>query len=509
MLDTDPPTPEELPLAGPSPQHQAFDASTETQGTNATPTFDSADTTSTADLPTVIAEGPSSSDAPSPPTDTTTASTAFPPAPRPTSSAGENPTISEPISASSKPAPTSSVISAIVPRPTNSGFPIAPTATAQRPTSFASGAVISRSGSSSPAPNPTVSQEPIISVPGGGEQPPWPSAAFPQPSTAAPSLSADAFPSIAPVAPPPAPVPGASLDAFLPAVDSPIQSASIQTLSPELPTSIASPTTKPSPTSIITSSARAAGMPPPPQASISAVQPTSTNSTTQPQLSTALISILVTFGIVITVAAAAFVAVYKRKLSRDAKQKKRQIPKTMVPSVSNEYLGDSEHGVVVRGRVSMASSVDVPSIDGAQNPMSNVYPDAMSSDGVYFWPFAARVDTEEEECISPTRIDGATTAVDTGGNTSHYYTDTEGGAVKKRVPSFELLPGGVHAASDEAFRYYGFGASRIPRLNALEPHGVVIVSEPFEMEDGLGGVAYMTDSGETNLLTGGHHSQRN
>ncbi|KAJ3251417.1 hypothetical protein HDU77_005925 [Chytriomyces hyalinus] len=497
MPDTDPPTPEELPLADSPPQRQAVDASTETEATNATPTSDSADSASTADLPTLTTERTSSSDAATLPTNPTTAFTAFPPAPRPTSSAAENPTNSEPN-------PTSSVGSAIVPRPTNTGFPIAPTATAQsQKTSFAGGAVISRSGSSIPAPNPTVSQEPIISVPGGSEQPPRPSAL---PS----ALPADdAFPSIAPVAPPPAPVPGSSVDAFLPAVVSPIQSASIQTSSPELPTSNASPATKFSPTSIVTSSAGGAGMPPPPKASISAVQPTSTNSTAQPQLSTALISILVTFGIVITVAAAAFVTVYKRKLSRDAKQKKRQIPKTLAPSASNEYLGDSERGVVVRGRASVASSVDVPSINGAQNQMSNVYPDAVSSDGVYFWPFAARVDTEEEEGTSPTRIDGATTAVDTGGNTSHYYTDTEDGAVKKRVPSFELLPGGVHAASDEAFSYYGFGASRIPRLNALEPQGVVIVNEPFEMEDGLGGVAYMTDSGETNLLTGGHHSQRN
>ncbi|KAJ3247330.1 hypothetical protein HDU78_004582 [Chytriomyces hyalinus] len=517
MPDTDPSAPKELVLADPPPQSEVVDASIQTQATSTTATSDSTDTTATADLPTTNAESPTSSDAATAPTDATTTSSAFPPAPRPTSSAAENPTNSEPISTSLEPIPTSSeptrtssVGSAIVPRP------VPPTAGAPAPppkptTTFAGGAVISRSGSSIPAPNPTVSQEPIISVPGSPPRISTSDIVFPQ--TSAPSLPSalpvDSIPSIAPVAPPPAPVPGSSVDAFLPGVLSPIQSASIQTSSPELPISNASPATKFSPTSIVTSSAGAAGMPPPPKASISAVQPTSTNSTPQPQLSTALISILITVGIVITVAAAAFVTVYKRKLSRDAKQKKRQIPKTLAPSASNEYLGDSERGVVVRGRASVASSVDVPSIDGAQNQMSNVYPDAVSSDGVYFWPFAARVDTEEEEGTSPTRIDGATTAVDTGGNTSHYYTDTEDGAVKKRVPSFELLPGGVHAASDEAFSYYGFGASRIPRLNALAPQGVVIVNEPFEMEDGLGGVAYMTDSGETNLLTGGHHSQRN
>ncbi|KAI8838547.1 hypothetical protein BJ741DRAFT_601431 [Chytriomyces cf. hyalinus JEL632] len=514
MSDTDPFAPEETALADPPLQLQAVDASTETQGTNATPTSDSADTTATAD-------GPSSSNADTIPTDTTT--TTIQPAPRPTSSTGENTTSSEPISTSlesistsSEPTRTSSVGSAIVPRPTNSDAPIPPTAgaPAPKPTTFAGGAVITRSGSSIPAPNPTVSQEPIVSVPGVPPRISTSDVVFPQ--TSAPSLPsalpADSIPSIAPVAPPPAPAPGASLEASLPSVVTSIPSASIQTSSLELPTSNASPPPQSSPTSpIITSTARVAGMPPPPQASIPAVQPpTSANSTAQPQLSTALISILVTFGIVITVAAAAFVAVYKRKLSRDAKQKKRQIPKALAPSVSNEYLGDTERGVVVRGRVSMASSVDVPSVDGAKNPTSNVHPDAISSNDVYFWPFAARVDTEEEECTSPTRIDGATTAVDTGGNTSHYYTDTEDGAVKKRVPSFELLPGGVHAAaSDEAFSYYGFGASRIPRLNALEPQGLVIVNEPFEMEDGLSGVAYMTDSGETNLLTGGHHSQRN
>ncbi|KAJ3259624.1 hypothetical protein HDU77_001721 [Chytriomyces hyalinus] len=475
MSDTDPSAPEELVLADPPPQSEVVDASIETQATSATATSDSTDTTATADLPTTNAETPTSSDAATVPTDPTT--TSIPRPVPPTAGA---------------PAP-----------------PPKPTAT------FAGGAVISRSGSSVPAPNPTVSQEPTISVPGSPPRISTSDIVFPQ--TSAPSLPSalpvDSIPSIAPVAAPPAPAPAASVDAFLPAVVSTIQSASIQSLSPELPTSNAFPTTQSSsPTSIIiTSTARAAaGIPPPPQASISAVQPTSANSTAQPQLSTALISILITVGIVITVAAAAFVAVYKRKLSRDAKQKKRQIPKTLAPSVSNEYLGDTERGMGVRGRVSMASSVDVPSIDG--NPTSNVYPDAMSSDGVYFWPFATRVDTEEEEeCTSPTRIDGATTAVDTGGNTSHYYTDTDGSAVKKRAPSFELLlPGAVHAASDEAFSYYGFGASRIPRLNALESQGVVIVNEPFEMEDGLGGgVAYMTDSGETNLLTGGHHSQRN
>ncbi|KAJ3248773.1 hypothetical protein HDU78_010223 [Chytriomyces hyalinus] len=521
MSDTDPSAPKELVLADPPPQSEVVDASIQTQATSTTATSDSTDTTATADLPTTNAESPTSSDAATAPTDATTTSSAFPPR-RPTSSAGENPTSSEPISTSLEPIPTSSeptrtssVGSAIVPRP------VPPTAGAPAPppkptTTFAGGAVISRSGSSVPAPNPTVSQEPTISVPGSPPRISTSDIVFPQ--TSAPSLPSalpvDSIPSIAPVAAPPAPAPAASVDAFLPAVVSTIQSASIQSLSPELPTSNAFPTTQSSsPTSIIiTSTARAAaGIPPPPQASISAVQPTSANSTAQPQLSTALISILITVGIVITVAAAAFVAVYKRKLSRDAKQKKRQIPKTLAPSVSNEYLGDTERGMGVHGRVSMASSVDVPSIDG--NPTSNVYPDAMSSDGVYFWPFAARADTEEEEeCTSPTRIDGATTAVDTGGNTSHYYTDTDGSAVKKRAPSFELLlPGAVHAASDEAFSYYGFGASRIPRLNALESQGVVIVNEPFEMEDGLGGgVAYMTDSGETNLLTGGgHHSQRN
>ncbi|KAJ3388878.1 hypothetical protein HDU80_011601 [Chytriomyces hyalinus] len=498
MSDTDPSASEELALADHPPQRQAVDASIETQGTSATPTPDSTDTTATADLPTTNAETPTSSDAATVPTGPTTTSG--------TVTVGQN------LSS------IRSVGSAIVPRPVpptaGAPAPPAPPAPPKPTTTFAGGAVTSRSGSSVPAPNPTVSQEPILSVPGSPPRISTSDIVFPQ--TSAPSLPSalpvDSIPSIAPAAPPPAPAPAASADAFLPAVVSPIQSASIQTLSPELPTSNASPTTQSSsPTSIIiTSTARAAaGIPPPPLASISAVPPTSANSTAQPQLSTALIGILVTFGIVITVAAAAFVAVYKRKLSRDAKQKKRQIPKTLAPSVSNEYLGDTERGVGVRGRVSMASSVDVPSIDG--NPTSNVYPDAMSSDGVYFWPFAARVDTEEEEeCTSPTRIDGATTAVDTGGNTSHYYTDTEDGAVKKRVPSFELLlPGAVHAASDEAFSYYGFGASRIPRLNALEPQGVVIVNEPFEMEDGLGGVAYMTDSGETNLLTGGHQSQRN
>ncbi|KAJ3233140.1 hypothetical protein HDU81_002496 [Chytriomyces hyalinus] len=333
------------------------------------------------------------------------------------------------------------------------------------------------------------------------------------PSSLPSPLPADEIPSIAPVAPPPAPAPGASVEAFPPS-GSPIQSASIQPSSPEPPTtSNTSPPRQSSPTSTIirtTTTSRALappGMPPPAQSSISAV---STPSTTQTQLSTTVISLLVTFGIVIIVTAAAFVAVYKRKLSRDAKQKKRQIPKTLGPSVSNEYLGDNER-LVARGRASVASSVDVPSIEG--NHVSNVHPTAMSSDGVFFWPFAAKADTEEDEPTSPTR-DGATTAVDTGGNTSHYYTDTQDSAMtKKRVPSFELLPGGVHAAaSDEAFSYYGFGASRLPRLNPLEPQGVVIVNEPFEMEDGFGGVAYMTDSGDMNHLGDefrGQQSQRN